>query len=82
MLYRRTRTRLKISNRIAAVAAMGLLLSSVVDPSLLTLKDAQNSAAQQENSSVADETVTELVGVAVTAAKPVARNISSLIFRF
>jgi len=80
MLYRRTR--LKISNRIAAVAAMGLLLSSVADPSLLTLKTTQNSVAQQENTSVTDETVTELVGVAVTAAKPVARNISSLIFRF
>jgi len=80
MFYRRTR--MKISNRIAAMAAMGLLLSSVAGPSLLTLKAAQNSVAQQENTSVTDETVTELVGVAVTAAKPVARNISSLIFRF
>ncbi len=82
MLLRKIKNRLKIPNRIAAMAAIMLLMSSFVDSTHLTTNATQSSVEQNVTVSNADEAVTDLVTVAVTAAKPASINISSLIFRF
>jgi hypothetical protein len=75
----KNRNRLKIPNRIAGLAAILLLVSSVVAP---VNPDSQTTLAQQLNEAVVEEAVTELTTVAVAVTKPAAATISSLIFRF
>lgn len=82
MLSRNIRNRIKIPNRVAALAALSIVLGSIAHPEQLQMPDNQESLVQQNRNSSVDEAVTELAGVAVTAAKPVNLDISSLIFRF
>ncbi len=74
-----TRHRIKIPNRIAVLAAIMLLVSSVVGTGE---PDAPNTMAQQLNDTVVEGAVTELATVAAAVSKPAASTISSLIFRF
>lgn len=71
--------RLKIPNRIAALAAILLLVSSVADTGS---PDAQSMTAQQMSEAVIEETVNELATVTASVPKSGSFNISSLIFRF
>lgn len=82
MFFRTNRNRIKIPNGVAALAALVAMLGIIAHPDQLKLADNQVSLAQQEKNSTVDESVSELVGVAVSAAKPVKLKISSLIFRF
>jgi len=82
MFSRTNRNRIKIPNGVAALAAIVVVLGSMAHPDHLKLADNQDSQTQQDKNSSVDESVSELVGVAVSAAKPVKLNISSLIFRF
>jgi len=82
MLSRTIRNRPKIPNRVAALAAVLIVVSCIADPEQLKLADSHNSLTQQDSNSSVDETVNELVGVAVAAVKPANFNISKLIFRF
>lgn len=74
-----TRNRIKIPNRIAALAAILLLVTSVSDPHN---PDEQTTLAQQQKDNVVDETAAEYATVAAAMHKPGSFNISSLIFRF
>jgi hypothetical protein len=89
MITLRKKYRLKISNRLAATAAVMLLVSSVADP--VSLMPAQQSdalaavqatepAQQQENSTL--EIAVSEIASAVGQSGASSLKISSLIFRF
>lgn len=80
MISRSNRSR--IPYRLAAIAALALVLGSFALPEQPETNDPQEARAQADTNSSVDNTVTELVGVAVAAAKPFTFSISSLIFRF
>ncbi len=73
------KNRLKIPNRVAALAAILLLVSSVADTDK---SDTQTMTAQQMSEAVIEETVNELATVTTTTSRRGSFNISSLIFRF
>jgi hypothetical protein len=84
-MQRGMKNRPRVSNRLAALAATVLLLSSVAGRSLVPDSDPANLQAtvpETGSSTLAEESITEMVGVN-PPSRP-ARNfkISSLIFRF
>ncbi|HKX56071.1 MAG TPA: hypothetical protein VJN01_08220 [Xanthomonadales bacterium] len=89
MITLRKKYRLKISNRLAATAAVLLLMSSVVDPLSLmpapqsgALADVQATGpAQQQESSTLEDAVSGIAS-AVSQSGAGSLKISSLIFRF
>lgn len=81
----RWKYRLRIPNRIAALAALLLLLTSITAPGLNpnhNLGESQAENALTEASSLAEESITEMVGVSPATRARNNFNISSLIFRF
>ncbi len=85
MIYHRLKNRPKIPNRVAALAAILLLLSSLAVPTLdptNKLSGMQVENMLTEGDSLAEESIAELVGVSPPARAPKSFNISSLIFRF
>jgi hypothetical protein len=72
------KNRLKIPNRVAALAAVTLLVTGVAGPGN---PDDQLITAQQVTDAV-EETTAELATAAASVRKPGSFNISSLIFRF
>jgi hypothetical protein len=75
--------RLKISNRLAASAAVMLLVSSAAGPISLVQVEESFAAAQQQESNLEDA-VADLASVASAVGQSTtsALKISSLIFRF
>ena len=82
MINRSNRNRIEIPNGLAALAALAIVLGCIADPEQISIADSRKALAGEETNSSLDDTVTDLVGVAVAAAKPVTFSISSLIFRF
>jgi hypothetical protein len=81
----RKKYRLKISNRLAATAAVLLLLSSVTAPvSLMPAQPSEDLAAEQANQAESSALQDAVSGLASAVGQSSANSlkISSLIFRF
>ena len=89
MIQSRTKSRMngkpRISNRLAALAATTLLLSSLAGPSLSpdkSLDTLQAVVPDAATDTLAEESISEMVGVSPPARAARSFKISSLIFRF
>jgi len=89
MNFSRTKQRMsrkpRISNRLAALAGAVLLLSSVAGPALSpdgSLDTLQAVVPEAATNTLAEESISEMVGVSPPARAARSFKISSLIFRF